>query len=353
MKDFIKICKMTQPELKAHMQEYLTANKYDVVNGDGFLYAKGDVPVLLVAHMDTVHVKQCKAIYKKDGKLTSPEGIGGDDRCGVFIIKNIVKELHCSVLLCEDEEKGGIGAKKFTNATYEVDDGTGNIIKSKYIDHLDVNYMIEFDRKGNNDAVFYSCGNQAFIDFIEDETNFKFAYGSFSDISTLMPAAKLSGVNLSSGYYNAHSVDEYVVYEEMIDTADAAKALIKAECEKPFEYIPKSYPSYYGGSYRSGRYDSAGNSYYGSMYGGSYGGYNGWPNYGSYNNVKEPEYSDDRLASNALTDTDLELEVIIYNVDLQEETLTATGETKAECWMTLFLENPNLCFNDIVDYSWG
>lgn len=353
MKNFIRICKMTQPELKVYMQNYLKAHEYEVVNEDGFLYAKGTVPVLLVAHMDTVHAVQCKTILKKNGHLYSPQGIGGDDRCGIFIIMDIIKELHCSVLLCEDEEKGGIGAHKFVEATYETNDGD-NIVKSKYIDHLDVNYMIEFDRKGNNDAVFYSGANQAFIDFVEDETNFKFAYGSFSDISVLMPAAKLSAVNLSSGYYNPHSTNEYVVYDEMIDTASAAKTLIKAECEKPFEYIPKTYGSYhggsyyggsyYGGSYRSNHSDGYGNSYYGSMYGG---------NYGSYKNVDEPEYSDDRLATNALHDTDLELEVIIYNLSLQEETLTATGETKAECWMNLFLENPNLRFNDIVDYSWG
>ena len=91
----------------------------------------------------------------------------------------------------------------------------------------------------------------------------------------------------------------------------------------------------------------------GGYSGTGYGGYNSWPNYGSYNKIKEPEYSDDRLASNALTDKDLELEVIIYNVDLQEETIQATGEPKAEGWMSLCLDNPTLCFNDIVDYSWG
>ncbi len=341
MKKFVKICKMTQSEVKAYMHEYLKENEYDVVNEDGFLYAKGTVPVLLVAHMDTVHKDQCKVVYKKNGRLSSPQGIGGDDRCGIFIIMNIVKELHCSVLLCEDEEKGGIGARKFIEATYETKDGD-NIIKSKYIEHLDVNYMIEFDRKGNNDAVFYSCANQAFIDFVEDETNFKFAYGSFSDISSLMPAAKLSGVNLSSGYYNAHTTEEYVIYDEMIDTASAAITLIKAECEKPFVYIPRTYSSY--GSYRGNYHDNAGHSYYGSMYG---------RGYSSYGTPRESQYKDDRLATNALYDTELELEVVVYDLDLSEKTITATGESKADCWMTFFLENPNLCFNDIVDYSWG
>ena len=223
MKTFEDICKMTQKEVKAYMHEYLTSKKYKVVNEDGFLYAKGDVPVLLVAHMDTVHKEQCKEIVKNDGKWSSPQGIGGDDRCGVFIIMNIVKKLNCSVLLCEDEEIGGVGAHKFVKAKFGDFTDTGEFVEFRYIDHLDVNYMIEFDRKGSNDAVFYSCDNKKFTNFVTDSTGFKFAYGSYSDISTLMPEAKLAAVNLSCGYYNPHQTSEYVVYDEMIDTIDAAE----------------------------------------------------------------------------------------------------------------------------------
>lgn len=348
MKTFEDICKMTQPEVKAYMKSYLSSHKYNVVDEDGFLYAKGTVPVLLVAHMDTVHKVQCKDIINVKGKMSSPQGIGGDDRCGVFIIANLVKELNCSVLLCEDEEKGGVGARKFTNAKYEITDDKGNKVVSKYIDHLDVNFMVEFDRRGNNDAVFYSCDNKEFIDFVEDMTNFKFAHGSYSDISTLMPAAKLSAVNLSCGYYNAHQTNEYVIYDEMMDTIEAAKSLIKEKCEKPFEYVAKKYETSWNYSrYQSNRptYPYYGNPNYddaGYCYGGNI-----------FNEPKESEYKDERLANIAMADTDLELEVIVLGLDMCEETVVATGDTKAECWMNLFLENPRMCFNDIQDYSWG
>ena len=59
MKTFEDICRMTQHEVKQYMKGYLASHKYKVVDQDGFLYAKGDVPVLLVAHMDTVHKEQC------------------------------------------------------------------------------------------------------------------------------------------------------------------------------------------------------------------------------------------------------------------------------------------------------
>lgn len=345
MKSFYDICRMTQPEVKRYMKHYLSNKKYEVVDEDGFLYAKGDVPVLLIAHMDTVHKEQCKKIISENGKLSSPQGIGGDDRCGVFIIMNIIKSLHCSVLLCEDEEIGCKGAHKFTDATYERTDENSNVIVEKYIKNLDVNYMVEFDRRGNNDAVFYSCDNKDFINFVEDSTNFKFAYGSCSDISVLMPAAKLSAVNLSCGYYKAHTTEEYVMYDEMIDTIAAATALIKAECDGPFEYVEKKniYPSYsnrchYAPSYSSGygyNYDSYGYGYNRSVF-----------------NDRETDKHED-LSMMAKSDVDLELEVVIYDFSMQEKSIIASGETKAECWMNLFIDNPNLRFNDIIDYTWG
>lgn len=340
MKSFENICKMTQPEVKKYMKKFLINKGYDVVDQDGFLYAKGTVPVLLVAHMDTVHKEQCKTIVCVGDKISSPQGIGGDDRCGVFIIMNIIKELRCSVLLCEDEEIGCIGAHKFVKATRKSTDEAGNDVDVRYIDELDVNYMVELDRKGNNDAVFYHGDNQDFIDFVEDATNFKFAHGSVSDISVLMPEAKISAVNLSCGYYNAHSITEYVMYDEMMDTIAATKSLIKEKCDKPFEYVRKKYEPYHGytnynanmcGSYIR----SCAQKYYNNLF-------------------EEPVgYMDEPLANVAINDKNLELEVIIYNESLSEEVLHATGETKADCWMALFLENPNLRFNDIVDYSWG
>ena len=350
MKTFEDICKMTQPEVKAYMKKYLASHKYQVIDEDGFLYAKGTVPVLLVAHMDTVHKVQCKNIVNNKGKLSSPSGIGGDDRCGVFIIMNLIKELNCSVLLCEDEEIGGVGARKFTDAKYKHTDENGNEVEKLYINNLDVNYMIEFDRKGNNDAVFYSCDNHDFIDFVEDVSNFKFAYGSFSDISVLMPVAKISGVNLSSGYYNAHMVTEYVIYDEMMDTIEAAKTLIKEKCDKPFEYVAKKYtPST---KYNYNRYSGNAN---GSAYGTRYYDEFDYYGYGYGANLFEavPNYKDEQLANIAKSDTDLELEVIVLDLDMSEKTIVTTGDTKAECWMNFFIDNPGLCFNDIVDYSWG
>ena len=342
MKSFEDICKMTQAEVKEYMNSYLVSKKYEPINEDGFLYAKGTEPVLLIAHMDTVHKEQCKSIINVKGRYSSPQGIGGDDRCGIFIIMNLVKEFHCSVLLCEDEEKGGIGASKFTRAKYTVKDENGQPVENKYVENLDVNYMIEFDRKGNNDAVFYSCGNEDFIDFITDITSFKFATGTYSDIATLMPASKLCAVNLSSGYYNAHTTYEYVVYDEMMDTVEAARTLIKEECTEPFKFVAKKYESPKKFTYNPHSYTDMKKHFDGYEY---------------YSNFLDTPpmslYEDEQLANIAKNDKELELEVIVYGQAYEEETICVYGETKAECWMNLFLDNPNICFNSIVDYTWG
>lgn len=219
MKKFMKICRKEQMELKAWLGKLLKGKYKNVVNGDGFLYAKGNIPVLLTAHMDTVHEKTCTEIKieKKDGAtiLSSPQGIGGDDRCGIWMIYKLLKttSFRPYVLFCEDEEIGGIGSGKF--------------VDSPYIDDLkEVKYMIELDRANCDDAVYYDCGNEDFKQYIAFVTGYKEAWGSFSDISNLSPAVDVASVNLSCGYYKAHTTQEYVVFEEMENTLEIVKLLL-------------------------------------------------------------------------------------------------------------------------------
>lgn len=313
MKTFQDICRMTQSEVKKYMDAYLASNQYDPISEDGFLYAKGDVPVLLVAHMDTVHKVKCTEIIESDGKISSPQGIGGDDRCGVFMIMNIIKKQHCSVLLCEDEEIGCIGASKFC--------------KTDYIKQLGVNYMIEFDRKGSTDAVFYNCANEDFENFVIDNTGYKTAWGTFSDISKLGPAAKLAAVNLSCGYYKAHTLDEYVIYDEMMDTIDAAQSLIAAECTVPFEYKERKLPNYSKSSYNYG------DTY--SLYDRDY--------INMYNHQRQRKLVEDDLY--------LELEVVANDENGDESVYYAKGKSKADCWADLFLTYTHLSYDIITDYS--
>ena len=70
---------------------------------------------MLVAHLDTVHSQRVHDICKSDDGniLMSPQGIGGDDRCGVFALCNIFQSAQIKpwLLFCCNEEVGGVGAR--------------------------------------------------------------------------------------------------------------------------------------------------------------------------------------------------------------------------------------------------
>lgn len=241
---FSHICTMSQENLKKALEAELKKSYEKVISDDGYLYADGKFPVLLVAHMDTVHKKlPSHIIYTENGnKVSSPNGIGGDDRCGVYMILEVIKKYNCSVLFCEDEEVGGVGAEKF--------------VSSPLANGLNFNYIIEFDRKGSNDAVFYNCDNEEFEEFITKDF-YKTAYGSFSDISVIAPELKCAAVNLSCGYYNAHTEKEYVLISEMRKSIEEACKILERTTEKDvFEYIEaERYYRYGGGWYNNDYYD--------------------------------------------------------------------------------------------------
>ena len=56
--DFIDICKMSQKKLKQFLVKELKKyyDKDKIHARDGFLFAEGNTPVMITAHMDTVHV---------------------------------------------------------------------------------------------------------------------------------------------------------------------------------------------------------------------------------------------------------------------------------------------------------
>lgn len=192
---FEEIIRLSQHALKQALISELGRMGYKTHSKRGFTYGVGSLPVLLVAHLDTVHQAPVKTIcYSPDGKtMMSPQGIGGDDRAGVYMILEIIKTHRCHVLFCEDEEAGGIGAQKFIKSGIQPD----------------VNYIIELDRHGSDDAVFYDCSNPNFTEFVCG-FGFNEAFGSFSDISIIAPTLGVAAVNISAGYFNEHTLHESV-----------------------------------------------------------------------------------------------------------------------------------------------
>ena len=230
MIDFETVLRLSQPELKKVLREELSEMGFVPISRKGFIYAPREIPVLLVAHLDTVHPEPPEIIcYSKDGRyMMSPQGIGGDDRAGVYMILQILRQAKCHVLFCEDEECGGRGASAFT--------------KSGILP--DVNYIVELDRKGENDAVYYGCDNRAFREYVA-EFGFREAFGSFSDISILAPYLKTAVVNLSTDYYNAHRNHKLIDTQVMSTNTDWVIEMVMTPTEHyPYRTKPAKQPKF-------------------------------------------------------------------------------------------------------------
>lgn len=214
------IAKMTQPQLYHTLNSILVklyGHKNVISTQDGII-ARGKTPVMLVAHLDTVFHAPPQDIYydREHNVIWSPDGLGADDRAGVYAI---LKILSCSrlrpyIAFTTDEEKGCVGAT--------------NLSLSYTPPKNKIKYIIELDRRGSNDCVFYHCSNEKFINFI---TNFGFtqAMGSFSDIVELCPQWGICGVNLSIGYENEHSYIEILYVSHMLNTISKVIEMLQPE----------------------------------------------------------------------------------------------------------------------------
>lgn len=179
--------------------------------------------VCLVAHIDTVFEDKniTKTVIKEDGIWYSPQGICGDDRCGVYAIfdiyRNLPAESRPMLLLTDGEERGGYGAREATK-----------IFKEQL---ENVTFFVELDRRGREDMVFYNNEPKEFINHI-GQYGFVETWGSFSDITILGKAFKKCAVNVSVGYHDEHTLNETINLGELNETIEKIKILCISETGK-------------------------------------------------------------------------------------------------------------------------
>ena len=227
---FERLVSLSQKELKKAMAQYLKAKYENVIFTKDYLVAIGDIPIALVAHMDTVFKTPVSDLYydQRKGVLWSPDGLGADDRAGVFAILKILQEgFRPSVIFTTDEEQSGLGASALAQIPCPIPN---------------LKYMIELDRRGSNDCVFYDCYCPEFVDYIES-FGFCEKWGSFSDISFLMGEWLVCGVNISVGYEDEHSIAETCNISALYDTIKKVKKMLHETDIPTFEY--KEYPYAY------------------------------------------------------------------------------------------------------------
>ena len=159
----------------------------------GYTYLPGTAPIMLVAHTDTVRTASDLLCDPRKNVIWSPTGLGADDRAGVYAIVTLLRRgLRPHVLLTDGEESGGWGAQ------CAADD---------LLCPADVRCLVQMDRRGQRDAVYYSCVSEAMRRYARRK-GWRHAVGTFSDIATLMPAWGVAGVNVSTGYMGEHTQGE-------------------------------------------------------------------------------------------------------------------------------------------------
>lgn len=244
MKPLEEFLTPTQPQLFDKLRNMYKNRAHIYTCKNRYILVRGEAPIMLLAHLDTVHKEPVQQICKTQNGtiLMSPQGIGGDDRCGVYALVTAYEQSKVKpwLLFTCDEEVGGVGAEDFC-AKHE---------KGKLPKELaDLKLLVEIDRKGKDDAVYYDCENEEFEEYISSK-GFKTEWGSFSDISVVAPELGVAAVNLSSGYYNAHTQHEYINRKHLNTTVRKVIEIV-ADSVKPdfpkYEYVECVRHSRFGG----------------------------------------------------------------------------------------------------------
>jgi tripeptide aminopeptidase len=213
--------------------EYYTDKKGNLYLTKGVLDSTEEYFPCVVSHMDTVHRthitlienKERLIIKENDGNLIAfhpsteiQTGIGGDDKCGVFVcleLFNRVDKLKGAFFV--EEEIGMMGSKESDDSFFS-----------------NVGYAIQFDAPSSNWITEVCWGvnlfDSDFKEIIKDNLNesgyTKFSYDPFTDVNQLATKYDFNCLNLGCGYYRQHTNQEYVVIGEVESSLIAGEKLI-------------------------------------------------------------------------------------------------------------------------------
>lgn len=219
-------------------------------NAGNLFFKKGesDTYPCLAAHLDQVqkkHSKDFKAVFTDDivfGYSPSQrerQGLGADDKNGLWIALKALEEFDVlKVAFFVGEEIGCVGSGKADLDFFK-----------------DVRFVVQADRRGYGDFITtISCTKVASQEFIDDIDFASFGYketsGMMTDVLELTErGVGVACINMSCGYYDPHTDDEYTVIDDLLNAYDLVAHII-TNCTKvyehTYEYVPSKYYGYYG-----------------------------------------------------------------------------------------------------------
>lgn len=292
MINIYELLRRNQDETAKYVTEILDNLKVPYfIDGYGNIYNldKENVP-LLSAHMDTVRKQEdfCIGSFLTENetdKIFSGGILGGDDKCGVYIILKALEEgKDINFIFSRDEEIGCLGIKALLKPSYKENKEIADKVRKCL-------WCLVLDRRGNSDIICYNNGYgtlefQKALEKISEENNFGYQgnTGLCSDANTIRDF--VSTANISVGYYNPHSQKEYIDKKDLAKAYDFVIAVID-NLKEHFDPTQYTYNAYtYSNNYRSYPYDDYDD--YGYYYGYSYD-YVGRTNFKDYDKNKKHE----------------------------------------------------------------
>ena len=250
LKDVLSVPSKTYKEeqMVQFLIDWLTENNIEhTVDEHLNVYATkqtGDLPEdfmfpCVVSHTDTVHnldsinvteeqlknaqgeIKLSLKAYNNDG---NPTGIGGDDKCGVYACLELLKELpNLKAAFFVSEETGCHGSRKADKSFF-----------------TNVGYAIQFDAPENWMVTERCWGTTLFdrrTDFFKEcdkvltesfPDKLKYFSHPYTDVYALKESFDFSCINISIGYYDYHTANEYVVVEDVYNGIKVGKKMIES-----------------------------------------------------------------------------------------------------------------------------
>jgi hypothetical protein len=220
-----------EKKLKRFIKKWVANNIEGVTctwdNAGNVYFVKGESETypVVVAHLDQVqkhHSKDFKAVVTEDivfGYSPSEkeyQGLGADDKNGLWIALKCLQTFDViKVAFFVGEEIGCVGSSKCDMNFF-----------------ADARFVIEPDRRGGSDLITeISCMDIASEAFLNSFDYASFGYKKTSGLMTDVLELTERGVgvaciNMSCGYYNPHSDEEFTVISDLLNALDLVEHII-------------------------------------------------------------------------------------------------------------------------------
>lgn len=204
----------------------------------------------ICSHMDQVqdyHSKDFKVcetdeiLFGYSPKMRERQGLGADDKNGIWIALMCLAKydvMKCAFFV--GEEIGCVGS---------------HAVNISFFD--DCRFCVQCDRKGYKDLVTNIYTTMCSDEFLDDSGYNEFGYephsGMMTDVATLRDrGVKCSCVNMSCGYYDPHTDDEYTIKADLLNCLAFVENIIE-KCTKVYEFDAPSRNDWFdfGGGWRT------------------------------------------------------------------------------------------------------